>query len=99
MHSHNCLDDISNFIFEHNNLSRLLLLALADAVPYKKPCNITFQIYFLAYTSLFSVKSNVLKLGTAKKVYSVNKGLFLGVFLTMVRIRGWYHDAIYHPLC
>jgi len=38
------------------------------------------QICFLAYTSLFSIKSHVLKLDTAQKVYSVNKGLFLGVF-------------------
>ena len=38
------------------------------------------QICFLACTSLFSIKSNVLKLDTAQKVYSVNKGLFLGVF-------------------
>jgi len=38
------------------------------------------RICLLAYTSLFSIKSNVLKLGTAQKVYSVNKGLFLDVF-------------------
>ena len=44
------------------------------------------QIYFLAYTSLFSIKSNILKL---QKVYSLSKGLFLGVFLTMVHIHGY----------
>ena len=31
-------------------------------------------------SSSFSIKSNVLRLDTAQKVYSVNKGLFLGVF-------------------
>ena len=45
------------------------------------------QICLLACTSLFSIKCNVLKLDTAQKVYSVNKGLFL-VFLSMVRIHG-----------
>ena len=33
----------------------------------------------MAYTNLFSIKSNVFKLDAAQKVYSVNKGLFLGV--------------------
>jgi len=31
------------------------------------------------HTSFFSIKSNVLKLDIQPKVYSVNKGLFLGV--------------------
>ena len=75
-------------------LARLLLLALADVIPYEKPCNTALQIYFLAYTSLFSIKSNVLKLDTAQKVYSVNKGLFLGVLsLPWFVFVGGYHDT------
>ena len=50
--------------------------------------------------SLFSIKSNVLKLDTAQKVYSVNKGLFLGVFSSpWFACVGEYCNAIYHPLC
>ena len=60
------------------HVASLLLVALADAIANKKPCNTALQIYFLAYTSLFSIKS---KLDTAQKAYSVNKGLFLGIFL------------------
>ena len=97
MHSCNCLNDISNFIFEHNSLSQA---ALEGAIPYGKPYHIALQIYFLAYTSLFSIKCNVLKLGTTKKVYSVSKGLFLGVFsLPWFVYVGGYRNAIYHPLC
>ena len=84
-------------------LARLLLLALVNAIQYEKPYNIVLQIYFLAYTSLFSIKSNVLKLDTAKKIYSVDKGLFLGMLsLPWFAYVGRYHDAIYpriyHPL-
>ena len=81
-------------------LARLLLLALANAIQHKKPFNTTNQIYLLTYTSLFSIKSNVLKLDTVKKVYIVNKGLFLGVFSLpwFVYVDG-YHNVIYHPLC
>jgi len=63
-----------------NSLSLPVFLALADGILYEKPYNIMFQIYFLAYSSLFSINFVVLKLDTAKKVYSANKGLFLGVF-------------------
>ena len=56
-----------------------LLLTLADAIPYENPYSTVLQFYFLAYTSLFSIKSNVLKLDTVQKVYSVNKGSLLGV--------------------
>ena len=57
------------------------------------------QICFLAYTSLFSIKSNVLKLDTAQKVYSVNKGLFLGVFSSpWFAYMGSYQDVIYRAL-
>jgi len=51
-------------------LASLLLLALTDAIPYEKPYNIALQIYF----TLFSIKFDVLKLDTAQKMYSVNKG-------------------------
>ena len=44
------------------------------------------QISFQAYTSLLAIKSNVLKLDTAQKVYSA--GLFIGVFLATARIHG-----------
>ena len=47
---------------------------------------------FMAYASLFSIKSDVLKLDTTHEAYSVNKGLFLGVFLAMVA-RQW--DVMY----
>jgi len=69
MSSCNCLCDIFNFIFEHNSLSQVVqvLLALKDAIPYEKPYSIVLHIYFLAHASLFSIKSIVLKLGTAKK--------------------------------
>ena len=60
-------------------LASLLLLTLVDAIPYEKPYHIVrFRFCFLAYISLLSIKSNVLKLDTAQKVYYVNKGLFLG---------------------
>jgi len=79
-------------------LVRLLLFVLAGAILYEKPYYILLQIYFLAYTSLFSIKSNVLN--QAKKVYSVNKGLFLGVFsLSWFAYMGGYRDVIYRPLC
>ena len=59
----------------------------------------TLQICFLAYTSLFSIKSNVLKLDTVQKVYSVNKGLFLGVFSSLWFVyMGRYRDTIYLAL-
>ena len=59
----------------------------------------TLQICFLAYTNLFSIKSNVLKLDTAQKVYSVNKGLFLGVFsLPCFTYMSRCRDAMYHAL-
>ena len=46
------------------------------------------SLNFLAYTSFFPINSNVLMFDKSQKVYSVNKGLFLGVFLTMVYIHG-----------
>jgi len=77
----------------------MLLLALANAIQYEKPYDIVLQIHFPAYTSLVSIKYNVLKFDTAKKVYSVNKGLFLGVFsLPWFAYMGGYHDAIYHQI-
>ena len=42
MHSCSCLCDIFNCIFEQEQpLASLLLLALADAIPYDKPYSIT----------------------------------------------------------
>jgi len=43
----------------------LLLLVLADAIPYEKLYNIVLRVY--------SIKSYVLKLGTAKKVLNLYK--------------------------
>ena len=78
-------------------LASLPLFALAVAISYKKPYNITIQFTFLAYTSLFSIKSNVLKLNTVQKVYSVNKILFLGMVSSpWFAYMSGYHDVIYH---
>jgi len=60
-----------------SNRNSLLLLALADAIPYEK----------------------LLKLDKSQKAYSVNKGLFLGVFsLPCFAYMGRYRDAIYRAL-
>ena len=46
-----------------------------------------------------SIKSNVLKLDAAQKVYSVNKGLFLGVLSSpWFAYMGKYQLAIYRAL-
>jgi len=51
------------------------------------------------FVFFFSTKCNVLKLDTAQKVYSVNKGLFLGVFSSpWFAYMGRYQDAIYRTL-
>ena len=55
----------------------MILLILADAISYKKSCT---SDLFPGIHKFVSIKSNVLKLDTAQKVYSVNKRLFLGVF-------------------
>ena len=56
------------------------LLSLADAISYEKPYNSALKIYFLAHTSLFLIKSDVLKFVTVQKTYLVSKGLLIGVF-------------------
>ena len=57
-------------------LASLLLFTLADSIlAYKKPYNIT-RFRFVSW----HIQAVCLKLDTAKKVYSMNKGLFLGVF-------------------
>ena len=67
---------------------------------------VVYEIYSLLQTprlflSLFSIKSNLFKLDTALKVYSVNKGLFIGVlsspwFAYVGRSRNWL--AIYREI-
>ena len=60
-------------------MASLLLLALADAIPHEKPYNIARFRLFPGIHKFLSIMSDVNKLDTAQKVYSVNKGLFLGV--------------------
>ena len=64
MHSCSCLCD--TFILHFRTaitLASLFLLALADAIPYEKPCNIVLQINFLSYTKVFfSIKPGVFNL-------------------------------------
>ena len=92
MHSCSFLCNISNFIFKQEQP----YFFLHWLIPYEKPYNIALQIYFLAHTSLFFIKSNVIKLDTSQKAYSVNKGFFLGVFsLPQFAYMGRYWDAIY----
>jgi len=54
---------------------------------------------FPGINKFISIKFNVLKLDTAQKVYSVNKGLFLGVlFSPWFAYLGRYRLAIYRAL-
>ena len=78
MRSCNCACDISNFIFKQQ---QLFLLAMADAIQYEKPYNIALQIaLFLGKHKFIFHQVWCIKAWYSQKVYSVNKGLFLGIF-------------------
>ena len=75
-------------------IAGVLLLTLADAIPYEKPYNIARFRLFPGIHKFLSIKSGVNKLDTAQKVYSVNKGLFLGMLsLPWFPYMGRYGDS------
>jgi len=98
MHSCRCLGDISSL--NRNSLSQSASSCTGRCHSIQEAIqHWTLQICFLVYTSLFSIKSYVLELDTAQKVYFVNKGLFLGVFsASWFAYMGRYRDAIYCAL-
>jgi len=70
-------------------LASLFLFALADVIPYKKPCNCVLQIHLLAYTSLFSIKFDALILIYSQESLAFEQTIVSRhVFLSIVRVHG-----------